>query len=190
VWFEEKKITYARLRTKRVIFIIQYESQVPHCDGHNCNHLWLRFVTDKSGHNAAGFRKLQKSGFSWLFWDFLWRPAFILQNPSHYDSHKCDHLWRFCDSLKAVTMKTVKESFKSPSLSGFLWRLIAVTMRLVLESFKSLVLAGFFWDFLWFFFFSFLWLFFYFLWRPAFYYKIRHIMRVTNVTICDDIVTR
>jgi hypothetical protein len=32
-------------------------------------------VTDKSGHNAAGFRKLQKSGF-------------ILQNPSHYDGHK------------------------------------------------------------------------------------------------------
>jgi hypothetical protein len=50
-------------------------------------------------------------------------------------------------------MKTVKESFKSPSLSGFLWRLLkAVTMRLVLESFKSLVLAGFFWDFLWLFF--------------------------------------
>jgi hypothetical protein len=41
-------------------------------------------------------------------------------------------------------MKTVKESFKSPSLSGLLgWRK-AVTMRLVLESFKSLVLAGFF----------------------------------------------
>jgi hypothetical protein len=62
------------------------------------------------------------------FWDFLWRPAFILQNPSHCDGHKCDHLWQFCDSLKAVTM------------------------RLVLESFKSLVLAGFFWDFLWLFF--------------------------------------
>jgi hypothetical protein len=92
------------------------------------------------------------------FWDFLWRPAFILQNSSHYDGHKCDHLWRFCDSLKAVTMTTVKESFKSPSLYGFLWRLKAVTMRLVLESFKSLVLAGFFWDFLWFFFYL-LWLF-------------------------------
>jgi hypothetical protein len=38
-------------------------TQVPHCDGHNCNHLWLRIVTAKSGHNAAGFRKLQKSGF-------------------------------------------------------------------------------------------------------------------------------
>jgi hypothetical protein len=28
--------------------------------------IWL-FVTAKSRHNAAGFRKLQKSGFSWLF---------------------------------------------------------------------------------------------------------------------------
>jgi hypothetical protein len=54
------------------------------------------------------------------FWDFLWRPAFMLQNPSHCDGYKCDHLWQFCDSLKAVTLKTVKESFKSPSLSGFL----------------------------------------------------------------------
>jgi hypothetical protein len=78
------------------------------------------------------------------FWDFLWRPAFILQNLSHCDGHKCDYLWRFGDSLKVVTMKTVKENFKSPSLSGFLWRLKAVTMRLVLESFKSLILTGFF----------------------------------------------
>jgi hypothetical protein len=48
------------------------------------------------------------------FWD--WRPAFILQSLSHCDGHNCDHLWRFCDSLKAVTMKTDKESCKSPSL--------------------------------------------------------------------------
>jgi hypothetical protein len=83
------------------------------------------------------------------FWDFLWRPAFILQTPSHCDGHKCDDLWRNCDSLKAVTMKTIQESFKRPSLSGFLWRLKAVTMRLVLESFKSLVLASSFIHFLW-----------------------------------------
>jgi hypothetical protein len=84
-------------------------------------------------HNAAGFRKLQKSGFSWLFlrlfvtfyllfvtlFYFLRRSAFILQKPSHCDVHKCNHLWRFCDSLKAVTKKTVIESFKSPSLAGF-----------------------------------------------------------------------
>jgi hypothetical protein len=61
-------------------------------------------------------------------------------------------LWPFCDSLKAVTMKTVKESFINPSLTCYLWRIKAVTMRLVLESFKSLVLTGFFWDFLWLFF--------------------------------------
>jgi hypothetical protein len=24
-------------------------------DGHSCNHLWLRIVTAKNGHNAAGF---------------------------------------------------------------------------------------------------------------------------------------
>jgi hypothetical protein len=53
------------------------------------------------------------------FWDVLWRPAFKFQKPSHCNGHKCNHLWRFCDSLKAVTMKTIKESFKSPSLSGF-----------------------------------------------------------------------
>jgi hypothetical protein len=98
--------------------------------------LWHRFVTDKSGHNAAGFRKLQKSGFSWLFlrlfvvffllfdflwlfFYFLWRPVFILQNPSHYYGHKSIHLWRFFDSLKSVTKKTVIESFKSPALAVF-----------------------------------------------------------------------
>jgi hypothetical protein len=53
------------------------------------------------------------------FWDFLWRPAFILQNSSHCDGHKSDHLRRICDSLKAVTMKTVTERFKSPSLACF-----------------------------------------------------------------------
>jgi hypothetical protein len=100
-------------------------TQVPHCDGHNCNHLWLRIVTAKIGHNAAGLKKLLKSGFSWLFLNFcdffyfLRRSAFILQKPSYCDGHKCDHLWRFCDSLKAVTMKTVIESFKSPSIPGF-----------------------------------------------------------------------
>jgi hypothetical protein len=45
-------------------------------------------------------------------------------------------------------MKTVKESFKSHFLTGFLWRIKAVTIGLVLENFKNLVLAGFFWDFL------------------------------------------
>jgi hypothetical protein len=53
------------------------------------------------------------------FWYFLWRPAFILQKTSHCDGHKCNHLWRFWDSLKTVTKKTVIESFKSPSLSVF-----------------------------------------------------------------------
>jgi hypothetical protein len=97
-----------------------HNPQVPHCDGHNCNHLWLRIVTAKSGHNAAGLRKLLKSGFSWLFWNFcdffsfLRGSAFILQKPSYCEGHKCDHLWRY-----TVTMKTVVESFKSPSIPGF-----------------------------------------------------------------------
>jgi hypothetical protein len=37
----------------------QAHTQVPQYDGHNCNDLWLRIVTAKSSHNAAGFRKLQ-----------------------------------------------------------------------------------------------------------------------------------
>jgi hypothetical protein len=35
--------------------------KLPHFEGFN--HLWLRIVTVKSGHNATGFRKLQRSGF-------------------------------------------------------------------------------------------------------------------------------
>jgi hypothetical protein len=44
--------------------IIGQYAQVPHCDGYNCNHLWLRIMTAKSGHSAAGYRNLQKSGLS------------------------------------------------------------------------------------------------------------------------------
>jgi hypothetical protein len=62
--------------------------------------------------------------FLWLFFYFLWLfytiwVSFILQKPAHYDGHKCNHLWWFCDSLKAVTKKAVIESFKSPSLASF-----------------------------------------------------------------------
>jgi hypothetical protein len=57
-------------------------------------------VTAKSGHNAAGFRKPQKSGFSQLE-TFVTASLFTLKKPSHYDGHKCYHLGRFCDSLKA-----------------------------------------------------------------------------------------
>jgi hypothetical protein len=57
-------------------------------------------VTAKSGHNAAGFRKLQKLAL------FVTASFYITK----------------CDSTKAVTievtMKTVIESFKSPFLSG------------------------------------------------------------------------
>jgi hypothetical protein len=67
------------------------------------------FVTVKSRHNAAGFRKLQKSGFSWHFLRFF------------------------------------------------------VTFFLLFVTF---------WD------------------GQLLYSKIRHIVTVTNVTICDDFVTR
>jgi hypothetical protein len=67
------------------------------------------------------------------FWDFLWRPAQLLYC-------KIRH-------IVTVTMKTIKESFKITSLSGFLWWLKTVTMRLVLESSKSLFLASSFFTF-------------------------------------------
>jgi hypothetical protein len=89
-------------------------------------------VTAKDCHNKAVLRKYQQSGFSRLFWDFcdffftfcdfflLFETVFYrVQKPSHCDGHKCDHLWRFRDSLNVVTMKTVKLSFISPSLAGF-----------------------------------------------------------------------
>jgi hypothetical protein len=89
---------------------IWYDSKVPHCDSHYCSHLWLRIVTAKSGVNAACLKKLQKSGFNWLFlklfvtffllfmtfFHFLRRTVFILRKPSHYRH-----------SLKAVTINTV-----------------------------------------------------------------------------------
>jgi hypothetical protein len=34
-------------------------SQVPHCDSHKCNHLWLRTVTVKSGYNAGGLESFK-----------------------------------------------------------------------------------------------------------------------------------
>jgi hypothetical protein len=94
--------------------------------------LWLRFVTVKSGHNAAGCRKLQTSGLSWLFFSlfvtffyFLWLFFTFWDGQFLYCKwrSKFNHLWRLCDSLKAVTNKTVIESIKSPCLAelAFLW---------------------------------------------------------------------
>jgi hypothetical protein len=37
----------------------------------------------KRGHHAAGIRKLQKSGFSYLFFRLFVTANFIIQNPSH-----------------------------------------------------------------------------------------------------------
>jgi hypothetical protein len=54
--------------------------------------------TAKSGHNAAGFRKLQKSGFSWLFLGFFVMASYI----------------------KKFTQNPVKKNYKNPSLFGFL----------------------------------------------------------------------
>jgi hypothetical protein len=73
-----------------------HHTQVPHCDGHNCNHLWLRIVTAKSVHNAAGFQKLLFETFcvgQLLFYITksvtLWPFVTI-----------CGHLRWFFDSLK------------------------------------------------------------------------------------------
>jgi hypothetical protein len=85
-------------------------TQVPHCDGHNCNHLWLCFVAMRLV--LESFKSLDLAS---SFWDFCDGQLFHYKN----QKPKCNHLWRFCDSLKAVTMKTVIESFKSPSLAGF-----------------------------------------------------------------------
>jgi hypothetical protein len=73
-------------------------------------------------------------------------------------------------------MKTVKESFKRPSLSGFLGRLKAFTMRLVFKEASKVWFK--------------LVLFFTFCDVQLLYYKNRHIVTATNVTICDKFVTR
>jgi hypothetical protein len=78
--------------------------------------LWRHIVTANSGYLAAGIRKLQNSGFSWLFLRIFVTASFYIT--------KSVTLWRFCDSQKAVITKTIKQIFKSPSLSGFLWRLM------------------------------------------------------------------
>jgi hypothetical protein len=135
LWMDEVVLSLAhtikcvwQFQQKRIVVVQRVWAQIPHCDGHNCNHLWrLKVVTMRLV--LESFKRLVLAS---SFWDFLWRPAFILQNPSHYDGHKCEHLWRICDSLKAVTMKTVKGSFKSPSLSGFLWRLKAFSVAFLL----------------------------------------------------------
>jgi hypothetical protein len=72
------------------------------------------------------FKSLVLAGF---FWDFLWlfftfSDFFLLfETVSFYIAKTStlwrSHLWRFCDSLKAVTKKMVIESFESPSWAGF-----------------------------------------------------------------------
>jgi hypothetical protein len=74
--------------------------------------------------------------FLWLFFYFLWRPAFILQNPSHYDGDKCNHLWRFCDSLKAVTKngyRKLQKSFFSWLFCDYLWPCLFLNFTSVLN---------------------------------------------------------
>jgi hypothetical protein len=81
-----------------------------------CDSVWWRLKSVTMHLILKCFKSLVLAS---SFLDFLWRPAFILQNPSHCDGNKCDHFWQFCDSLKAVTKKTDIECFKSPSLAGF-----------------------------------------------------------------------
>jgi hypothetical protein len=86
-------------------------------------------------------------------------------------------MWPFVTILwltKSGHNEDVKKSWKSPSLSGFLWRLKAVTMRRVLESFESLAIA----------------LFLTICDKKKLYYNNRHIVTVTNLTICDEFLTR
>jgi hypothetical protein len=68
-----------------------------------------RIVTVQSSHNAAAYRKLQKSGFNCRFLKLF--VTLMVKNVTD-----CDH---FVTLIKVVTMKTVMESFKSPSLAGF-----------------------------------------------------------------------
>jgi hypothetical protein len=90
IWFGSTYYTLCSEATRNSHIV----SQVPHCDGLYCNHLWLWLEVV-----LESFKSLVLAS---SFWDILWRSAFILQNPSHCDGHKCDHLWRFCDSLKVV----------------------------------------------------------------------------------------
>jgi hypothetical protein len=90
------------------------------------NHLWLRIVTAKSGHNAAGLRKFQKSGLNCLFlrifvtffctfYDFFftfWDGQLLYYKICHIVTAKSGHnedgyrklqksffIWLFCDYL-------------------------------------------------------------------------------------------
>jgi hypothetical protein len=58
------KINRIVITFSRFSISISILTQIPHCDGHKCDHLGLRFATAKSGLNAAGFIKLQKSSLS------------------------------------------------------------------------------------------------------------------------------
>jgi hypothetical protein len=83
----------------------------------HCDHLWLRFVTSKSGQNVAGFRKLQKAGFKRLFFE-IFCDGMLLYYKNCYNV-TVTNVNIFVYLLKVVTMKMVIESFKSYSLSGF-----------------------------------------------------------------------
>jgi hypothetical protein len=79
----------------KLLNIYQYSLPVPHYDGHICDHLWLFFVK-----TLGSFKSL---------------PKYCIVTVTIVTI--CDSvLWR----LKAVTMNTVIESFKNPSLSGYL----------------------------------------------------------------------
>jgi hypothetical protein len=99
-----------------VCFFTFWDDQFLDCKNHHivtvtivtiCDSVLWRLKAD----NAAGFRKLQNSGFS-SFWDFLWLPAFMLQNVTILWLAKTGHneagyrklqksffSWLFCDNL-------------------------------------------------------------------------------------------
>jgi hypothetical protein len=60
------------------------------------------------------------------YWDFSWRPAFILQNPSHFDSHKCDGY------------RKLQKSFFSLLFCDYLWLCLFLYFTSVLNIYKLL----------------------------------------------------
>jgi hypothetical protein len=123
VWFYMQSVISTRI-------IILTHAQVPHCDGHNCNHFWLRFVTVKISHNAAGFRKLQKSGFSWLFlrlfviffyflWLFFTFWDFLLLYCKNHHIVKVTNV-TICDDFPTGYRKLQKSFFSWP-FCDYLW---------------------------------------------------------------------
>jgi hypothetical protein len=74
-------------------------------------------------HNGAGFRKLQKSGFSWLFWDFLW--FFFTFCEGQFLYYKIRHIVTILYLAKSGHnengYRKIQKSFFSWLFCDFLW---------------------------------------------------------------------